>query len=62
VKVLVYPADRFGCGHFRMLWPGDALAAAGHDVTVVGQGKRTVRLVMEGDTGSRTRTWRRPYR
>jgi hypothetical protein len=50
VKVLVYPADRFGCGHFRMLWPGDALAAAGHDVTVVGQGKRTVRLVMEGDT------------
>src|SRR5687768_13611226 len=33
-----------------MLWPGDALAAAGHDVTVVGQGKRTVRLVMEGDT------------
>lgn len=50
MKVLVYPADRFGCGHFRMLWPGDALAAAGHDVTVVGQGKRSVRLVMEGDT------------
>jgi hypothetical protein len=32
-----------------MIWPGEACAAAGHDVTVVGQDRRTVRLVMEGD-------------
>lgn len=50
MKVLVYPADRYGCGHFRMIWVGEILAAASHDVTVVGQNKRTVRLVMEGDT------------
>jgi len=49
VKVLVYPADRFGCGHFRMIWPGELLRAAGHDVTVVRPQDRTVRLVMEGD-------------
>jgi hypothetical protein len=32
-----------------MIWPGEACAAAGHDVTVVAQERRTVRLVMEGD-------------
>lgn len=33
-----------------MIWPGEQCATAGHDVTVVEQGKRAVRLVMEGDT------------
>lgn len=50
MKVVVYPADRWGCGSFRMLWPGEHCAAAGHDVTVVGQDQRSVRLVMERDT------------
>lgn len=50
MKVVVYPSDRFGCGHFRMIWVGELLAQAGHDVTVVGGDKRAVRLVMEGDT------------
>lgn len=43
------PADRWGCGSFRMIWPGEALAAAGHDVQVARQGER-LRLVMERDT------------
>jgi hypothetical protein len=50
MKVVVYPADRWGCGSFRMIWPGEQCAAAGHDVTVIGQGARSVRLVMERDT------------
>lgn len=50
MKVVVYPADRWGCGSFRMIWPGEQCAAAGHDVTVVGAGARSVRLVMERDT------------
>jgi hypothetical protein len=50
VKVVVYPADRFGCGSFRMIWPGEQCAAAGHDVHVVSQDQRSVRLVMERDT------------
>lgn len=49
MKVVAYPSDRFGCGSFRIIWPGETLAAASHDVTVVGQDKRAVRLVMEGD-------------
>lgn len=50
MKVVAYPSDRFGCGSFRIIWPGNTLANAGHDVTVVGADKRAVRLVMEGDT------------
>lgn len=50
MKVLVYPADRAGCGHFRMIWPGQLLRAAGHDVDVVSAEDRKVQLVMEGDT------------
>jgi hypothetical protein len=33
-----------------MIWPGEQCAAAGHDVHVVEQQQRSVRLVMEGDT------------
>lgn len=50
MKVVVFPADRFGCGSFRMQWPGEHCAAAGHDVTVVPVGDRRLRLVMEADT------------
>jgi hypothetical protein len=48
VKTLVYPSDRHGCGSFRAIWPGEHCAAAGHDVEVVRQQDRSVRLVMEG--------------
>lgn len=39
MKVVVYAADRFACGHYRIIWPGEALAAQGMDVTVVRQGE-----------------------
>jgi hypothetical protein len=29
----VYPADRYGCGHFRLIWPGQLLNGQG-DITV----------------------------
>lgn len=50
MRVRLYPADRFGCGHFRMIWVGQMLAADGHDVEVVGEQDRRVRLVMERET------------
>lgn len=50
MKVIVYPADAFGCGSFRMRWPGEACAAAGHDVRVVDPKDRRLKVVMEGDT------------
>lgn len=50
MKIVVYPSDAFGCGSFRMRWPGQHLAAAGHDVEVIDAHDRRVRVVMENDT------------
>jgi hypothetical protein len=35
MKIYVYPADAYGCGFYRMIWPAQALLAQGHDVQVV---------------------------
>lgn len=50
MKIVVYPSDNYGCGSFRMRWPGQHVAKAGHDVEVVGAHDRRVRVVMDGHT------------
>jgi len=40
VTIYVYPADKYGCGHYRMIWPAAAAAAQGHDVKIVMPGSR----------------------
>ena len=49
MKVVVYPTDAYGCGSFRAIWPGEGLAAAGHDVEVIRAQDRRVRLIMDGN-------------
>jgi hypothetical protein len=49
VKVHVYPSDNFGCGSFRMRWPGEACAAAGFDVHVVAPADRRLKAIVQGD-------------
>lgn len=44
MKVIVYPADQYGCGHHRLIWPVKILRAQGHDVTVVPQEKRQLQI------------------
>jgi hypothetical protein len=45
MKIYVYPGDRWGCGSYRLRWPGEAVAAAGElDVTVVDPGDRQLEL------------------
>lgn len=34
MRVAVYPADKGGCGYYRLIWPAEALAHQGADVTV----------------------------
>lgn len=34
MKVIVYPADNYGCGHHRMIWPARALQQQGYDVLI----------------------------
>lgn len=35
MKVYVYPADKTGCGFFRLIWPVQALQRQGHDITIM---------------------------
>lgn len=49
MRVLVYPADRHGCGHHRLIWPADELRRAGHDVIVATPERRRVKMALDGD-------------
>jgi hypothetical protein len=51
VKVVVYPADRHGCGHFRLIWPADVLRRQGVDVQVVEPGNRNVMMAVDDEQG-----------
>jgi hypothetical protein len=33
--VYVFPADAYGCGHYRLVWPADVLRKEGHDVRIM---------------------------
>lgn len=35
MKVYVLPADAFGCGHYRLIWPANVLQKSGFDVTIM---------------------------
>lgn len=35
MRVYVLPADAYGCGHYRLIWPADVLRRAGHDIVVI---------------------------
>ena len=41
LKICVYTADQYGCGHFRMINPARALIEQGHDVTILTPGERS---------------------
>lgn len=48
MKISVYPADSAGCGHFRLIWAAEQLAAEGYDVDLKGPDKRDIRLKIGG--------------
>jgi hypothetical protein len=35
VKVYIYPADHYGCGHYRLIWAAEALRLQGMNVVVM---------------------------
>lgn len=52
MRVYVYPADLFGCGFYRLIWPSKVLQALGHDVRIVHPEERGkhVNAVIDKDT------------
>lgn len=53
MRVIVYPADSYGCGYHRLIWPVEVLRAQGHDVTVVPQEARQLQIQLN-DAGQVT--------
>lgn len=49
--VYVYPADTYACGHYRLIWPAQALRAQGVDVRVIMPNRREG---IGGDIDTRT--------
>jgi hypothetical protein len=47
LHVVVYPADRYGCGYMRTIWPSEALQRQGVDVTIVADRDRHVEMVID---------------
>lgn len=47
----MYPADVFGCGHFRMLYPAHVLRTAGHDVSIHLPHEPGMRGQVDAETG-----------
>lgn len=50
MRVQVLAADEAGCGHIRLIWPGEELARQGHDVTMVLPKDRDVRMTVQDET------------
>lgn len=44
MRVRVYPADRFGCGYFRIIWASETLQAQGAEIEIVDPGERQLEL------------------
>jgi Glycosyl transferases group 1 len=58
LRAYLYPADVFGCGHHRAIWPATQLQAQGHDIEVVPPDERALRVWMSDDGKRATRvTW-----
>lgn len=49
MKVITYPADNYGCGHHRVIWPARYLADQGVDVEVVQPAERQLQLEIRND-------------
>lgn len=41
MKVYAYPADQFGCGHYRIRWPAEAVRDLGVDVEIIAANEDT---------------------
>jgi len=47
----VHPADGGGCGHYRMIWPAEALIAEGYDITYMKPGTSDANLMTTATQG-----------
>lgn len=51
MKIYVMPADAYGCGHYRLIWPADALRRQGMDITIMPPREKSGFLAKTRDRG-----------
>lgn len=53
MKTYIFPADRFGSGSYRLIWPAQALHNQGHQVVIVDPANRdsAINCMMDKNTG-----------
>jgi hypothetical protein len=49
MKIYVLPADAYGCGHYRIIWPADVLRKQGFDVTIMPPNEKSGFLARVGE-------------
>ena len=50
MRVQIHPADRGGCGHYRLIWPAQALIDQGYDVVLTEEGEDSdLHAIMQRD-------------
>jgi hypothetical protein len=55
VKIGIFPADLYGCGYYRLIWPAMVLQQQGHDIEIISPADRTAAFAAEvGDDGNVT--------
>lgn len=47
MRITVFPADVYGCGHFRIIWAANLLKEQGHDITIIRPGERQLELIVD---------------
>ena len=50
MRVRVYPADRYGCGYFRIIWASEILKARGAEIEIIDPGERQLELRVKDET------------
>jgi len=49
VKIGVFPADLYGCGYYRLIWPAMQLQLEGHDIDIINPADRHSMFSLEID-------------
>lgn len=52
------PADPYGCGHYRLIWPSNVLQNMGHDIVIMPPNRDSgfMAKIMDNDDGTQTLT------
>lgn len=50
MKIVAYPNDDYGCGHYRVIWPAEAVRSLGlDDITTIRAQDRKIKMTFRGD-------------